>query len=173
MKINKRLLPWFICVLLSEIIFFIAYLVFDDMTEKWRAFYWTLPFYFAFMGKCVEIRGHHPRAMPLLIGIPAGLALIFLIFALIKDTVDPFGWWSGHLYIAPFVAWTFLPAIVLSAVLEIVIAVRRKKYQYIYDENDRDGVWLPLVLAFSLALMIPYLGSFISYIRIYNFNNIS
>ncbi len=166
MKFNKRLLPWFICVLLSEILFFAAYLVFDDMTEKWRAFYWTLPFYFAFVGKCVEIRGHHPKAMPLLIGIPAGLELIFLIFVLIKDAVDPFDWWSGNIYIAPFAAWTFLPAIILSAALEILIAVRRKKYQYIFDETDRAGVWLPLVVMFLLLLMIPYLGGYLCWLTI-------
>ena len=145
--INRRLLPWFIAAELSVIIVFASILILPEIADAFYVFTAVVPFLLAFGGKCAEIMGHHPKVMPLLIGIPAAVSFVILILGVMKDLLDP----PLHspnfaaLYFSPFLTKLLAPAIIISVGIEIVILIKRKRSGYTFDENDTAGV-LPCII---------------------------
>ena len=159
MKLNRRLFPWFLAAEISVIIVFAAILICGEMSDAFFVFTASIPFLLAFGGKCAEIKGDHPKAMPLLIGIPAVIAVVLIIAGAVKDAADPFGWVNGHLYVAPFLMKLFLPAVIISAVMEIIILIKRRKTGCIFDETDTSGV-LPCIIIIAATAVLFWFSAY-------------
>lgn len=159
MKLNRRLLPWFIAAELSVIIVFVSILILPEMSDSFLVFTASVPFLLAFGGKCAEIKGYHPKVMPLITGIPAVTAIALIIAGVIKDAVDPFGWVTSELYITPFLTKLFVPAIVISAAIEIIILIKRKKSGYSFDETDTAGV-LPCIIILAATAFLCWFSAY-------------
>ena len=159
MKLNRRLLPWFLAAEISVIIVFAAILICKEMSDAVFFFTASIPFLLAFGGKCAEIKGDHPKVMPLLIGVPAVIAAALIIAGAVKDAVEPFGWVTGHLYIAPFLMKLLLPAVIISAAMEIIIMIKRRKAGYIFDETDTAGV-LPCIIIIAATAFLFWFSAY-------------
>ncbi|MBQ3841354.1 MAG: hypothetical protein II820_01550 [Ruminiclostridium sp.] len=161
MKLNGRLLPWFIAAELSVIIVFVSILILPETSDSFLVFTASIPFLLAFGGKCAEIKGYHPKVMPLIVGIPAIVSFVILILGIMKDVLDPplssanFAAW----YFSPFLIKTFVPSIIISVGIEVIILIKRKRSGYSFDETDTAGV-LPCIIIVAATAFICWFSAY-------------